>query len=151
MLKKYAFKLEAVLKLKKFNEETCRMELGALMLEMQKIDNQIEYEKLQIDNYYKMQEDLVTDGGAGSRLQMIPNLIAGKTKNIQLLNRAKRKQQQLIDEKRQQLIEVKAELQVMEKLKEKDFNAYKKALNKEIDQKVEEQTQLWLMNKKQGS
>ena len=126
------------------------MELGALMLHMQKIDSQIEYEKTQIDNYYKMQEDVLKAGAGGAQLQLIPNMISAKTKNIQLLNRDKRKQQQLIDEKRQELATVKGELKVMENLKEKDFNEYKKAMNKEIDQKVEEQTQLWLMNKKQG-
>ncbi|MFY7993980.1 MAG: hypothetical protein ACOVP4_11850 [Bacteriovoracaceae bacterium] len=150
MMKKYAFKLEAVLKLRKLNEENCRMELGALMLHMQKIESQIEYEKAQIDNYYKMQEDVLKAGAGGAQLQLIPNMISAKTKNIQLLNRDKRKQQQLIDEKRQELATVKGELKVMENLKEKDFNEYKKAMNKEIDQKVEEQTQLWLMNKKQG-
>jgi len=151
MLKKYAFKLEAVLKLKKLNEENCRMQLGTLMMEMQKIENQIEYEKLQIDGYYKMQEDVLKNGATSSQLQLVPNMIAAKTKNIQLLNRDRRKQQQLIDAKKQELVTVKGELQVMEKLKEKDFATYKKAVNKEIDQKVEEQTQLWLLNKKQGS
>ncbi len=149
MIKKYAFKLEAVLKLRKLNEENCRMALGALMLEMQKYDNQIEYEKLQIDNYYKMQEDLLKTGMGGGQLRLIPDMIAAKTKNIQLLNRDKRKQQHLIDEKKQELAVVKGELKVMENLKEKDFQEYKRLTNKEIDQKVEEQTQLWLANKKQ--
>jgi hypothetical protein len=39
---------------------------------------------------------------------------------------------------------LRGELKVLENLKEKDFDQYKKALNKEIDQKVEEQTQNWL-------
>lgn len=149
MIKKYAFKLEAVLKLRKLNEENCRMALGALMQEMQKYDSQIEYEKLQIDNYYKMQEDLLKSGMGGGQLRLIPDMIAAKTKNIQLLNRDKRKHQQLIDEKKQELAVVKGELKVMENLKEKDFQEHKRLMNKEIDQKVEEQTQLWLANKKQ--
>ena len=150
MMKKYEFKLEAVLKLRKLNEENRRMELGVLMLEMQKIDNQIEYEKKQIDTYYKIQEEALKTGAGGAQLQMIPNMVAAKTKNIQLLNRDKRKQQQLIDAKREELAVAKGELKVMENLKNKDFDEYKKVLNKEIDQKVEEQTQLWLMNKNQG-
>ena len=150
MMKKYEFKLEAVLKLRKLNEENRRMELGVLMLEMQKIDNQIEYEKKQIDTYYKIQEEALKTGAGETQLQMIPNMVAAKTKNIQLLNRDKRKQQQLIDAKREELAVAKGELKVMENLKNKDFDEYKKALNKEIDQKVEEQTQLWLMNKNQG-
>jgi shikimate 5-dehydrogenase len=96
-----------------------------------------------------MQEEALKVGAGGAQLQLIPNMVAAKTKNIQLLNRDKRKQQQLIDAKRQELATVKGELKVMENLKEKDFQEYKKALNKEIDQKVEEQTQLWLMNKQQ--
>jgi hypothetical protein len=35
----------------------------------------------------------------------------------------------------------------MENLKEKNYEEYRKAFNKEVDQKVEEQTQNWLQHK----
>jgi broad specificity phosphatase PhoE len=53
----------------------------------------------------------------------------------------------LIEEKKQELAIVRGELKIIENLKEKDFDAWKKATNKEIDQKVEEQTQIWLQHK----
>ena len=39
------------------------------------------------------------------------------------------------------------ELKVIENLKEKDYTEFRKAMGKEIDQKVEEQTQNWLQYK----
>src|SRR5690606_41411927 len=64
--------------------------------------------------------------------------------NIELLQRDKKIQERLIEEKKQELASLKGDLKVMENLKQKDFEDYRKAYNKEIDQKVEEQTQNWL-------
>ena len=53
----------------------------------------------------------------------------------------------MIEDKKQELAIVRGELKVIENLKEKDYNEYRKAVGKEIDQKVEEQTQNWLQHK----
>lgn len=74
-------------------------------------------------------------------------LIEAKDQNINLLERDKKKQEGLIADKKMELAQLRGDLKVMENLKEKDFQEYRKALNKEIDQKVEEQTQNWLQFK----
>jgi hypothetical protein len=84
------------------------------------------------------------NGVRGDQVQAFPMLIAAKEKNIELLHRDKKEQERLIDLKKKELAILRGELKVLENLKEKDFDQYKKALNKEIDQKVEEQTQNWL-------
>ena len=146
-MKKYAFRLEAVLKLRKLKEENCRMELGQLILYLNKIEDQISHEKTEINKYYEIQEGALKNGAKGSQINAFPMLIGAKDQNINLLERDKKKQEELIADKKMELAQLRGDLKVMENLKEKDFQEYRKALNKEIDQKVEEQTQNWLQFK----
>jgi len=143
-MKKYLFKLDPVLKVRKLKEENCRMELGKLISFLSRIEDQIKHDTSEIQNYYKIQEASLQNGIRGNQVQAFPMLIAAKKKNIELLLRDKKEQERLIDLKKKELATLRGELKVLENLKEKDFDQYKKALNKEIDQKVEEQTQNWL-------
>ncbi len=150
-MKKYQFRLEPVLKVRKFKEETCRMELGQLLNELQKIEDQLAHDQEQIESYYKIQEGALEGGGmTASQLQAFPMLVAGKTRNIELLENAKKRQEQLIEDKRKELAIMRGELKVIENMKEKDFEKYRKELNKENDKKVEEQTQNWLLHRNKG-
>ena len=146
-MKKYTFRLEAVLKVRKLKEENCRSELGQLISYLGKIDEQLNHERKEIDNYYQIQESAMKAGVRGDQVQAFPMLVAAKEKNIQLLQKERSDQEFLIDDKKQELAIVRGELKVIENLKEKDYNEYRKATNKEIDQKVEEQTQNWLQHK----
>jgi flagellar FliJ protein len=146
-MKRYTFRLEPVLKVRRLKEENCRMELGQLITELSRIENQLAHDRREIDNYYKIQENAMKNGIRGDQVQAFPMLVAAKERNIELLLRDKKKQEELIEAKKQELATLKGELKVIENLKEKDYNEYRKALNKEIDQKVEEQTQNWLQHK----
>lgn len=143
-MKKYLFRLEAVLKLRKLKEENCKFELGQLILHLQKIDQQIEHDRNQVNHYYKIQEEALKMGVLGNELQAFPILLSGKEKNITLLSLDKKKQEKLINDKKNELSRLRGDLKVFEKMKEKDFEDYRKNLNKEIDQKVEEQTRNWM-------
>lgn len=147
MIKRYAFRLEPVLKLRKLNEENCRMELGQLLMELNRIDDQLAHDKTEIETYYTIQEGSLKNGMTGGQLQAFPMLVSGKERNIELLKRDRVKQEQRVEAKKQELAVLRGELKVVENLKEKDYNEWRKAANKEIDQKVEEQTQIWLNHK----
>ena len=146
-MKKYTFRLEPVLKLRKVNEENCRMQLGQLLMELSKIEDQLNHERQEIGNFYNIQEGALKNGMTGAQLQAFPMLVAAKSRNIELLEQEKRKQEEKIEAKKQELAKFRGDLKVVENMKQKDFDEYKKALNKEIDQKVEEQTQNWLQHK----
>lgn len=146
-MKKYTFRLEAVLKVRKLKEENSRMELGRLLTHLKKIDDQLEHDRHEIENYYQIQEAAMKGGVRGDQIQAFPMLVAAKEKNIQLLMRDRLHQEELITEKKKEMAILRGELKVIENLKDKDYTEYKKAMNKEIDQKVEEQTQNWLQHK----
>ena len=147
-MKKYTFRLEPVLKVRKLKEENCRMELGQLLMHLNRIDDQLAHDQKEINKYYEIQEGALKNGMRGGQLQAFPMLVAGKERNIELLKRDRIKQEQLIADKKQELATVRGELKVVENLKEKDYTEYRRLLNKEIDQKVEEQTQNWLNHNK---
>lgn len=146
-MKKYAFRLDPVLKVRKLKEENCRMELGQLLMQLNRIDDQLAHDKNEINTYYNIQEGGLRNGMTGGQLQAFPMLISAKQENISRLERERKKQEQRVEEKKRELAQLKGDLKVMENLKEKDYDIYRKALNKEIDQKVEEQTQNWLQSK----
>lgn len=146
-MKSYTFRLEPVLKVRKLKEENCRMELGHLVSELTKIESQLAHDRKEIERYYNIQEGGLKLGMRGDQVQAFPMLVAGKNKNIELLLRDKKLQEEKIASKKQELATLRGELKVIENLKEKDYTEFRKAMNKEIDQKVEEQTQNWLQHK----
>ena len=147
-MKRYQFRLDPVLKIRKLKEENCRMELGQLLTHLNRIEDQLKRDKNEIQNYYNIQEGALKVGMTAAQIQTFPLLVQGKEQNIKLLERDLKRQQQLIEEKKQELAQLRGDLKVIENLKEKDYDQYRKALNKEIDQKVEEQTQNWLNHNK---
>ncbi len=149
-MKKYQFKLDAVLKLRKLKEENCRTELGLLNRQLEAIVGQIAKEKEEIGKYYQIQELALKTGATAGKLQAFPALVEAKEKSVQLFERQKKNHEDMIVEKKEELAILRGELKVMENLKEKDFTEWKKAYNKEVDQKVEEQTQIWLDNRKKA-
>ena len=143
-MKKYQFKLDAVLKLRKLKEENCRTELGFLNRALDRIADQITHENGEISKYYQIQELSLQNGATAGKLQTFPGMVAAKEKAIKILEREKKRHEEMIVEKKEELAMLRGELKVMENLKEKDFGEWKKAYNKEVDQKVEVQTQIWL-------
>lgn len=143
-MKKYSFRLEAVLKVRKLKEENCRMELGQLILHLNKIEDQISHEKNEIQKYFEIQESNLKTGVRSGQINAFPMLVRAKDQNIELLERDKKRQEQIIADKKLELAQLRGDLKVIENLKDKDYQEYRRALNKEIDQKVEEQTQNWL-------
>ncbi len=143
-MKRYSFRLEAVLKLKKLKEENCRSELGRLNMQLQKIESEIDREKKEITRYYEIQENSLSKGISAHEIQTFPILVKGKEKNIALLDQNKSRQQRLIADKKIELAQLRGDLKIFENMKQKDFEEYRKAYNKDMDQKVEEQTRNWL-------
>ena len=143
-MKRYTFRLEAVLKLKKLKEENCRSELGILIMQLQKIESEIYREKTEVTKYFEIQEESLKKGISAHQIQTFPLLVKGKEKNIALMDQDKIRQEKLITDKKIELAQLRGDLKIFENMKQKDFEDYRKAYNKDMDQKVEEQTRNWL-------
>ncbi len=142
-MKRYQFRLEAVLKVRKMEEETCRNALGLLMVERQRLLDQVESLKAEIAAAYRSQESAMGQGMRARHAAFFPVLVEGKDAHIKHVHGLIEGVEKQIEERRVELQRRRADLKAVENLREKDFLAWKKAANKEMDQKVEEMVQNW--------
>ena len=71
-MKKYKFKLEAILKMRKLKEEQCKAEIGRLQILINNFKEQIDAHNKGIDEAYASQETSLTNGIDGQSLQFFP-------------------------------------------------------------------------------
>lgn len=147
-MKRYAFRLEAVLKVRTMHEETCRNELGMLSVERQKNLDLIATINRDIQQSYEIQEKSMAGGMKASHAALLPMQVEGNNARIKQVEAQIKGLDLQIEAKRAELAQKRADLKVIQKLKEKDLLQWKKAFNKETDMKVEEMVQLWDENRK---
>lgn len=147
-MKRYKFRLEAVLKVRRMVEESCRNELGMLMVEKQNYLNEVTTLESDIRDTYHAHEKAMGEGMKASHVSFFPQVVEGKEAHIKQVKHQITDVEKRIELKLEELREKKAELKAVEKLREKDFDLWKKAYNKEVDMKVEEMVQLWGENLK---
>lgn len=147
-MKGFKFKLEALLKVRKLKEDQCKMELGRLQVQKQAKLDEIKKQNLGIDKAYGDQESTVQQGAKGLDLRFYPYFMQGKRTNIKLLEQEIEALDREIENKNKELIELRANVKVLDSMKEKQFEKYKKDLNKKIDLDIEEQVQNWMQYKK---
>ena len=147
-MKRYQFRLEAVRKVRAKKEELCRSELGMLMVEKQNLVEQIETLRHDIEGAYQEQEKHMAGGMKASHAAFFPMAVSGKEAKIREIQNDMSALDARIEAKKQELNQSRADLKLIENLKEKDFLDWKKAYNKETDLKVEEMVQLWGENLK---
>ncbi len=142
-MKKYKFKLEPLLKIRKLHEEKCKMEIGRLRVQITNLKNEIVKHREDIQEIYDFQEMALAEGISAQELSMHPYFVDGKKANIELLQREIRDLEEEVDEKFQELIQLRADVKVVEKMKEKDYTNFKKDIKKKEFNNIEELNQNW--------
>lgn len=149
MIKKYKFKLDGLLKLREFSEEKAKIALGKVNLAIQQVEDQIANHHQDIETAYQSQEEVLKTATGGRFLQFYPKYVDAQKSAIKHLEKKKLELQKEAELRMQELLKARAELKLMEKLKEKDFQAFKKARDKEMNNKIEENTQMWIAAKQE--
>ncbi|MBL7665759.1 MAG: flagellar FliJ family protein [Bacteriovoracaceae bacterium] len=147
-MKKFKFKLEALLKLREFKEDKCKIEMGKIQKHIAACESQIEREKNEINEAYIAQRKMLERGMAGRETQFIPTLVRGKEAKIVLLKKEIERKKIELQEKQAELIMLRADVKVMTKLKEKEQKAFKHAMMKKDDMAREELVNIWHHHKK---
>jgi flagellar FliJ protein len=142
-MKGFKFKLEALLKVRKLKEDQCKMEIGRLQVERQKRVDDIQRQNEGIGQAYQDQEATINQGASGLDVQFYPYFVEGKRSNIRILEDEISKLDELIKDKTQELAKLRGDVKVLDSMKDKHKEQYKKDLNKKIDQDLEEQVQIW--------
>ncbi|MCL2763757.1 MAG: flagellar export protein FliJ [Treponema sp.] len=119
-MKKFNFKLEKVLRIKKFNEEECKMALGQAISVLNLIEKQI------------MQTAVKRHNAASQRFNDPAQMIFWDTYILRLEREAEQlaekaaQAEMVVEEKRVLYQEAYKELKAIEKLKEKRYEEYRK-------------------------
>ena len=142
-MKGYKFKLEALLKIRKIKEDKCKHEIGRMQIELANLKQQIVDHDQGIELAYSDQEQSMQRGMEGREASFYPYFIQNKRENIKQLEQMVESVQDAIAKKFKELAQLRADVKVIEKMKEKDFEKAKKVYQKKQDQKVEELVRMW--------
>jgi flagellar FliJ protein len=143
---KYVFKLEAVLKVRKMAEERARQDLGRLQMKKSLLQSDIKTQYIDIDQLYTNQDQHLKDTVRPSILLFYSKSIEAKKSVIEQLKKQEKEMDQQIKVQMDFLIQKKAELKMIENIKDKDVAQYKKKFERDQNIKIEEQVQIWKEN-----
>lgn len=149
-MKKFQFKLEALLKLREFNEKRLKIELGEILSEIQATKDRIESIKRDIALSYDTQEQMMQDPASGQVLQFFPYYIEGRKEEIRsrenILYSLQRKYEFTLGE----LAKARGEVKVIENLKDKKKTEHKKEVEKKLQENIEEAVMVRNYAREQG-
>lgn len=146
MKKKFKFKLEAVLKLRRLEEEKCKMEVGRLQVAINKYEDMILDNNESIKISYDSHEEALEKGMSAQELQFHPYFVSGKKAHIDAIQAEIRRLEYEKKRKVEELSMLRGKVKVFEKMREKELSKFKKEANKKEYMELEEQTQNWKMS-----
>ena len=150
MTKKHKFKLEAVLKLRKLKEDKCKAEIGRLQKRMKELEDYKMENNKGIDQAYSTQENALESGMSGRELQFHPFFVSGKKANLKVIDGEMKMLEEQLIYRFKELSDLRGQVKIVEEMKEKDFQKYKKNKLKKDFEKIEEQVQNWRLSQNLG-
>lgn len=142
-MKGFKFKLEAVLKMRKLKEEHCKLEIGKIQLRIQELKYYLAEHNKGIDQAYQAQEEALSQGMNGQELKFHPFFVEGKKAHIDIIESELQMLNDQVQQKFKELARLRAEVNVIDDMKEKQKKEYRKKLEKKQFAEIEEQVQNW--------
>ena len=124
------FKLDAVIKFRKQLEDTARQNLFTAREEEAAAQTVLTRQQQDLDHLYFSLQQEKEQGTTAPRLIMVENRIALVKEEVSTAREVIEKAQIEVESKRKALLKTSQDRQVIEKMKEKQNNAYKQHLNK---------------------
>ena len=137
-MKKFKFKLDGLLKVREFKEKKLKAELGEILKDIAKEEDNIRKLKSDIDDSYKAQEEFLAEPAAGQMIQFFPQFIEAKNQDIKVRENLLYSLGKKYDLKLHEMAIAKGEVKVIEKLKEKKKAEHTKEKDKKLMQETEE-------------
>lgn len=143
MAKKFKFKLEAVLKVRKIKEDQCKMEIGRLQVRMKELEGFKVENNTSIDTAYADQELSLEAGLSGRELQFHPFFVTGKKANLDVIEKEMAMLKEQLDYRYNELNHLRGEVKLVEEMKSKEQIKHKKERTKKEYEQIEEQVLNW--------
>lgn len=138
MAKKFKFKLEALLKVRKFREEQLKVELGSINQEMQQVRNRIEELKNEIKESYLEQEKVFETDTSGQLARFFPYYIDAKRADIKANENLLHSLGKRYENKLKEVGEAMGESKLISNMREKEKDSWKKKNDKKELSEIEE-------------
>ncbi len=137
-MKKFEFRLQALLRVREFREKQVKSELGEILRQIQQLkDLNLQCDK-DISEAYLTQEKMLETMVDAQFLNFYPYYIEGKKQNIQNNEAKIFALKKRYDAKLEELKQAKADVHVIEGLKEKEQVKHKKAVDKHLQDILDE-------------
>ena len=142
MSKKFKFKLEGLLKLRKIKEDVCKQQLGNLQKDLLKLQTSVEDNNKAISDAHNKHLKLAAEGASLRDLSFFPFFISGKEAiNRDLDTKIQRKNSD-IESKISEQASLKNDHKLIKNMKEEKKIEHKKQMNKKELEKMEELTSI---------
>ena len=138
MDKKFKYKLEGLLKLRKFKEDTLKMELGKINRDMVQVKGKIEDLKSDVSASYDNQERFLKNQTKSRMAQFYPSYIKGRKQAIENEEARLSALQKKYQRKLTELSVAMGETKVISNMKENEFDKFRKNVQKKEQEKNEE-------------
>lgn len=142
-MKKYKFKLDALLKIRKIREDQCKMEIGRIQVQISSLKNEIAKHNHGIQEAYDLQEKSLQNGATGRESRFHPYFVQGKRSHIEEIQGQIDELENRVERMYMILNRFRADVKVIEEMKEKDKVQHKKHQEKKMHEEIEEQVQNW--------
>lgn len=142
-MKKYKFKLDALLKIRKIKEDQCKMHIGQLQVHLTSLREEVAKHHKDINEAFDLQEQSLVGGASGLEARFHPYFVQGKRTHIAKIEDEIDQFESKVQLMYARLNEYRADVKVIEEMKEKDQKKYKKDLDKRMNAEIEEQVQNW--------
>lgn len=137
-MERFKFKLDALLKLREFKEKKIKVELGEIVQEIVRIKEDLKRTHWDLDEGYISQEKLLKSSTQARPVQFYAYYFDSKRNKIKELEKALVIQEELYENKRQELAKARGDVKVIERLKDKKEIEHNKAYEKKQQENLEE-------------
>ena len=127
------------------------MQLGRVNVQIAEVEDNIKEQDASIDEAYKSQEAGLNSGLDGQEIRFHPYFVQGKKAHIEYLESQLRMLENERGKLQTELNRKRADVKVIEKLKEKDFKEYKNRIEKKQSQQLEEDVLTWFDRNRKGA
>lgn len=141
-MKRFEFKLEALLKIREIKEKQLKAKLGEILKEINQVKQDTEKNNLAITDAYLSQERLIENVAGAKMLEFYPFYIQGLKAKIEHNNNLVFALNKKYEEKVQELKIAMGEVKVVESFKEKEKIKHKKHEEKKLMETIEELMQM---------
>ena len=148
-MKPFKFKLAAILRMREFKKQQIEIELGKIVQQINGVQEQIDDLERQKEEAYRIYEQRVHGQELATYYQYAGDFLkAAAAKREELLQQQKDLQAKYQD-KLKEMTHAMGEVKIMEKVKSKAWEAYRKQYYKELNREQEDNTIMHFADEKQ--